>query len=84
MPKPSKELTALQVKQLKNKGRHAVGGVAGLHLLVRNENSKFWVLRNVFEGRGLHAIMRVRDIASLSNLSKNGKITMVMLMNYKS
>ncbi|WP_180168601.1 site-specific integrase [Acinetobacter sp. YH01003] len=44
MPIKAKELSALSVSRLKENGRHAVGGVDGLHLRIFN-NSKSWVLR---------------------------------------
>jgi integrase len=46
MPKKAKELSALSVSKLKEDGRHAVGGVDGLHLRIIN-NSRAWVLRVV-------------------------------------
>ena len=45
MPKKAKELTATAVKNLKNTGFYAVGGVSGLHLQITNENAKSWILR---------------------------------------
>jgi len=44
MPKKAKELSALAVARLKAEGRHAVGGVDGLHLRVIGQ-SRAWVLR---------------------------------------
>ncbi|MDH5859258.1 tyrosine-type recombinase/integrase [Lampropedia aestuarii] len=44
MPKKAKELSIRAVQQLKDDGRHAVGGVDGLHLRISN-GSKAWVLR---------------------------------------
>lgn len=44
MPKKAKELSALAVSKLKTDGRHAVGGVDGLHLRVLGA-SRAWVLR---------------------------------------
>lgn len=44
MPRKAKELSALAVSKLKTEGRHAVGGVDGLHLRVSGE-SRAWVLR---------------------------------------
>lgn len=46
MPKKAKELSALSVAKIKDNGRHAVGGVGGLHLRIVN-NSRAWVLRVV-------------------------------------
>ncbi|MFC4953128.1 tyrosine-type recombinase/integrase [Acinetobacter puyangensis] len=46
MPKKAKELSAMSVAKLKENGRHAVGGVDGLHLRIVN-NSRAWVLRVV-------------------------------------
>ncbi|MCO4854864.1 integrase arm-type DNA-binding domain-containing protein [Herbaspirillum sp. WGmk3] len=44
MPKRAKELTALAVSKIKEQGRHAVGGVDGLHLRV-SSGARAWVLR---------------------------------------
>ncbi|MBI5780742.1 MAG: integrase arm-type DNA-binding domain-containing protein [Rhodocyclales bacterium] len=44
MPKKLKELSALAVSRLKTDGRHAVGGVDGLHLRIAGA-SRSWVLR---------------------------------------
>ena len=44
MPKKAKELSALSVAKIKGNGRHAVGGVDGLHLRIV-DNSRAWVLR---------------------------------------
>ena len=45
MPKRSKELSAIEVKRLKESGFHAVGGVPGLHLRINDGDGKSWVLR---------------------------------------
>jgi len=50
MPKIAKELTAKAVEQLKNDGRHAVGGVRGLHLRILG-NSKSWILRTLIRAQ---------------------------------
>jgi integrase len=49
--KAAPPLTALQVERLKVPGRHAVGGVAGLHLRIRPSpsSSRVWTLRVVVE-----------------------------------
>ena len=44
MPKVLAELSARAVAALKTEGRHAVGGVPGLHLRIANGH-KGWVLR---------------------------------------
>jgi len=49
MPKLAKELNALAVRRLAV-GRHAIGGVAGLYLLVESETSKRWVCRLLVGG----------------------------------
>lgn len=46
MSKKAKELSALSVSKLRENGRHAVGGVDGLHLRIVS-NSRAWVLRVV-------------------------------------
>ena len=57
MPKIVRELTALQVKNLKTPGRHAVGGVPGLLLKIGDESapgskpSRSWIFRARINGR---------------------------------
>lgn len=46
MPKQVKELSSRSVAALKENGRHAVGGVAGLYLLIEG-NARSWILRLV-------------------------------------
>ncbi|TMV88201.1 DUF4102 domain-containing protein [Thioclava sp. BHET1] len=50
MPKKSKALSPLAVKRL-DAGVHAVGGVPGLHLQVRETGGRSWLLRAVIGGR---------------------------------
>lgn len=45
MPKKAKELKPIQIKRLMKPGFFAVGGVAGLHLQVKNSNARSWILR---------------------------------------
>jgi len=51
MPKRSAEKTAAQVRQLNRPGVHAVGGVAGLCLQVKDTGARSWLLRAVIGGR---------------------------------
>ena len=57
MPKIAQELTALQVKNLKNPGLHAVGGVPGLLIKIGNESSsggkpsRSWIYRGRVDNR---------------------------------
>ena len=64
MPKKAKELSALSVAKIKVNGRHAVGGVNGLHLRIVND-SRAWILRVVvgqrFDENGKQQVHR-RDI----------------------
>ncbi|MGR2923094.1 tyrosine-type recombinase/integrase [Acinetobacter sp. 1125_18A] len=64
MPKKAKELSALSVAKIKENGRHAVGGVDGLHLRIVN-GSRAWILRVVvgqrFDENGNQQVHR-RDI----------------------
>ncbi|MCH4245064.1 tyrosine-type recombinase/integrase [Acinetobacter gerneri] len=64
MPKKAKELSALSVAKIKGNGRHAVGGVDGLHLRIVN-GSRAWILRVVvgqrFDENGKQQLHR-RDI----------------------
>lgn len=45
MPRKAAELTAIGVKRLTSPGFYAVGGVAGLHLQVKNSGARSWILR---------------------------------------
>ena len=45
MPKKALELSAVQVKRLTKQGLHAVGGVAGLQLQVKQTGARSWILR---------------------------------------
>lgn len=51
MPKKAVELGALQVGRLKEPGRYAVGGVAGLQLLISDTGARSWVLRTMVGGK---------------------------------
>lgn len=61
MPRKAKELTALAVSKLKEDGRHAVGGVAGLHLRISGV-SRSWVLRLVLSSGDSSSPGRRADI----------------------
>lgn len=51
MPKIAKEMTALEVRRLKEPGFHAVGGVPGLMLQVTDGDGRSWVLRAMIGGK---------------------------------
>lgn len=51
MPKQAKELTAIEVKRITEPGRHPIGTVPGLMLMVRENGVKGWVLRAVVRGK---------------------------------
>lgn len=51
MRKASKDLSALQIRDLKKQGLHAVGTVSGLNLKIDSEGNKSWVLRVLIGGR---------------------------------
>ena len=50
MPKQTKDLTAIEVKRITEPGRHPVGTVPGLMLMVRENGVKGWVLRTMIKG----------------------------------
>lgn len=45
MPKKARELSAVEVRRLDRPGLHAVGGVAGLQLYVKETGARSWILR---------------------------------------
>lgn len=45
MPKKANELSPIQVKRLNQHGFYAVGGVAGLHLRIKDSGARSWILR---------------------------------------
>lgn len=47
MPKLASEKTAYQVRRIKTPGLHAVGGVTGLYLRVKESGARSWALRIV-------------------------------------
>ncbi|MFO7737768.1 MAG: integrase arm-type DNA-binding domain-containing protein [Desulfatiglandaceae bacterium] len=47
MPKKAKELSAVEVKRIEKPGRHAVGVISGLLLVVKETGAKVWILRTV-------------------------------------
>ena len=51
MPKKAKELTAIEVKRLIKEGRHAVGFISGLLLVVKDTGAKSWVIRTMVGGK---------------------------------
>ena len=54
MARKAKELAPLSVGRLNQKGRHAVGGVAGLYLYVGESGSRSWVLRVMVGSKRRH------------------------------
>lgn len=51
VPKITKQLTDLEVKNLTRVGRHAVGGVVGLCKQVRSSSSASWILKASINGQ---------------------------------
>jgi len=51
MPKRAKVLTAAEVARVRTPGRHWVGGVDGLNLLITKAKTRFWVCRVVVNGK---------------------------------
>lgn len=51
MPKIATQMSERKVASLKEPGRYAVGGVAGLYLEIGHTGYRFWVLRYQAEGR---------------------------------
>ncbi|MCU0433161.1 MAG: tyrosine-type recombinase/integrase [Bacteroidia bacterium] len=64
MPKKAQELTQLAIKKLTKIGRHAVGGVAGLYLLIGDNEAKSWVLR-----MNVNGVRRDMGLGSFADLS---------------
>jgi integrase len=50
MPRRSKELSALEVNRLAANGMHAIGGVSGLYMQIK-QPSKSWILRAMVGGK---------------------------------
>lgn len=72
MPRKAKELSALAVAKLKTEGRHAVGGVDGLHLRISG-GSRAWVLRIAVGtrlGKDGQATLHRRDVGLPSCVSR--------------
>lgn len=51
MPKNAKELSAIEVKRLTKPGRHAVGTVSGLMLVVKETGARSWIIRTMIGGK---------------------------------
>ena len=51
MPKKIAEKSAIEIRRLTEPGMHAVGGVAGLHLLVSPSGARSWILRTMVGGK---------------------------------
>ncbi len=47
MPRKVEEMSALQVRQITKPGKHSVGGVPGLQLVVKDKGPKSWALRTM-------------------------------------
>jgi len=47
MPKLVKNLSALEIKRLKDSGTYAVGHVAGLQLIISDNGTRQWVYRTM-------------------------------------
>ena len=54
MPRKAKELSPLVIGRLTKPGHHAVGGVAGLYLFVKDTGARSWVLRTVVGTKRRH------------------------------
>ena len=51
MPKIAKELSAMDINRLNKPGRHAVGYISGLLIVVKDSGAKSWILRTVIGNR---------------------------------
>lgn len=51
MPKIAKELSAMDIKRLVRPGRHAVGYISGLLIVVKDSGAKSWMLRTIIGNR---------------------------------
>ena len=47
MPKKAKDLTAIEAKRLTKAGRHAVGTISGLLLVVKETGARSWIMRTM-------------------------------------
>ena len=54
MPRKAQELSPLAVGRLTEPGHHAVGGVAGLYLFVKDTGARSWVLRTMIGAKRRH------------------------------
>jgi len=51
MPKIARELTAIEIKNLNKPGRHTVGCIPGLLIVVKDSGAKSWMLRTMIGNR---------------------------------
>lgn len=51
MPKKVKELSAVEVKRIDRPGRHAVGSIPGLLLVVKDTGARSWIFRTMVGGK---------------------------------
>lgn len=73
MPKKIRELSALEIKRINDLGRHAVGGVVGLLLNVKESGSKSWLLRVTVGGKRKNIGLGSFPEVSLGDARKKAK-----------
>lgn len=73
MPTKTKVLSALEVKRISEPGRHPVGTVPGLYLLVRENGAKGWILRTMMKGKRADLGVGGYPAASLAEAIKKAR-----------
>jgi len=86
MPKIAKELTAAAVAKIRQPGRYAMGGAAGLMLRVTDTGTRLWVCRLIVGGKrrdiGLGryedvSLSQARDAARALHFERQGRLPVV-------
>lgn len=73
MPKRAKELSELDVKRITRPGRHAVGYISGLMLVVKDSGARSWMLRTVSGGKRRNIGLGSYPEISLADAGKSAR-----------